>query len=260
MPRKPVLEKPAVSAIAPCAGRPAPRARAARVPRTSAAPRPSVTATTARGAAAGTARAPSVARISAGIVTSVTTVLSVCAAEDGSRPVARRAWPTATTATKPTRSERVSKRSISGGNWGDSASGWSTVRRVRFRARATWILLLGLAGCGRCSSASSTADGGADGGVAPLAVTPLPPPSAWTFAPVRTEFDVAAPESCTQRAPLVRAGVAVTTRFVAEPRTLGQLVIADGADAPPRLTGAAALLLDPAGPTRDPRPIPWLTP
>ena len=134
------------------------------------------------------------------------------------------------------------------------------MRRVRFRARATWILLLGLAGCGRCSSPSVGADGGADGGVTPFAITPLPPPAAWTFAPVRMDFDVATPESCTPRAPLVRAGVAATTRFVAEPRTLGKLVVADGTEAPPRLTGAAALLLDPAGPTRDPRPIPWLVP
>ncbi len=133
------------------------------------------------------------------------------------------------------------------------------MRDVRFRARAAWFLLLGLAGCSRCSP-SRAADAGVDGGAAPLVVTPLPPPAAWTFAPVRKDFDVATPESCSARAPSVRADVAMTTRFVAEPHTLGQLVIADGADAPPRLTGAAALVLDPAGATLNPRPIPWLVP
>jgi hypothetical protein len=102
-------------------------------------------------------------------------------------------------------------------------------------------------------------DGGVDGG-APFTITPFPPPAAWTFAPVRMDFDVAVPEHCTTRAPLVRAPVALTTHFVAEARTLGQLVIADTADAPPRLVGAAALTLDPAGPTHDPQAIPWLNP
>ena len=121
------------------------------------------------------------------------------------------------------------------------------------------IVLVGLAGCGRCSSPSVTGDGGADG-PAPFAYAPLPPPAAWTFAPVRMDFDVAVPERCSTRAPLVRAPVALTTRFVAEARTLGGLVIADGADDPPRLLGAAALTLDPAGPTHDPKPIPWVNP
>jgi hypothetical protein len=130
------------------------------------------------------------------------------------------------------------------------------VRRVRVRVAAAWMVLVGLAGCGRCSSSKTTADGG----VAPFTVTPLPPPVAWTFAPVRMDFDVAAPERCATRSPLVRAPVALTTRFVAEPRTLGMLVIADGANDPPRLTGAAALALDPAGSTHDPKAIPWLVP
>ncbi len=118
------------------------------------------------------------------------------------------------------------------------------------------IVLAGLAGCGRCSSPK----GAPDGGAAPFTITTLPPPAAWTFSPVRMDFDVAVPERCITRSPLVRAPVAPTTRFVAEPRTLGLLVIADGADDPPRLTGAAALALDPAGSTHDPEPIPWLVP
>jgi hypothetical protein len=87
----------------------------------------------------------------------------------------------------------------------------------------------------------------------------LPPPGAWTFAPVHKDFDVAAPERCALRAPLVRALVAPTTQFLAEAHTLGALVVADGADDPPRLLGVAALRLDPAGSSHDPRPIPWLT-
>ena len=131
------------------------------------------------------------------------------------------------------------------------------MRAVRRRVVATaCIVLVGLAGCGRCSAPKATTDGG----VAPFTITSLPPPAAWTFSPVRMDFDVAVPERCTTRSPLVRAPIASTTRFVAEPRTLGHLVIADGADAPPRLVGAAALALDPAGPTHDPKAIPWLNP
>ena len=130
------------------------------------------------------------------------------------------------------------------------------MRRVRARAITAWVFLLALAGCGRCSSPKAELDGGA----APFAITTLPPPVAWTFAPVRKDFDVATPEPCAQRAPLVRAPVALTTRFVAEPRNPSALVVADGADDPPRLIGAAAIGLDPAGPTHDPKPIPWLVP
>ncbi len=130
------------------------------------------------------------------------------------------------------------------------------MRRVDARAVTAWIFLSALAGCGRCSSPKVELDSGP----APFAITTLPPPVAWTFAPVRKDVDVVAPESCTTRAPLVRALVALTTRFVAEPRTLGALVVADGADDPPRLTGAAALGLDAAGVTHDPKPTPWLGP
>ena len=132
------------------------------------------------------------------------------------------------------------------------------MRRVRRRVATACIVLVGLAGCGRCSSPSVAGDGGVDGG--PFAITPLPPPAAWTFAPVRKDFDVAVPERCSTRAPDVRAPVALTTRFVAEARTLGSLAIADGVDAPPHLLGAAALTLDPAGESRDPKAIPWLVP
>jgi hypothetical protein len=130
------------------------------------------------------------------------------------------------------------------------------VRAVRRRVATAWIVLVGLAGCGRCSSPHAAPDSG----VEPLAITPLPPPEAWTFSAVRMDFDVAVPEHCTTRSPLARAPVATTTHFVAEPRTPGYLVIADSADAPPRLVGAGALRLDPAGPTHDPKPIPWLVP
>ncbi|MEP7124137.1 MAG: hypothetical protein ABJE95_24635 [Byssovorax sp.] len=127
---------------------------------------------------------------------------------------------------------------------------------MRRRVATACIVLVGIAGCERCGAPRPAPDGGA----APFAITTLPPPAAWIFSPVRMDFDVAAPERCATRAPLVRAPVARTTRFVAEPRTLGFLAIADGAEDPPRLVSAAALALDPAGPTHDPKPIPWLVP
>lgn len=131
---------------------------------------------------------------------------------------------------------------------------------MRGRALFSWLFLLGLVGCGRCSSSHASVDGGADGGLVPLTITPLPPPAGWTFGLVRKDFDVATPESCAQRAPLTRADVATTTRFIAEPRALGKLLVADGTGDPPGLVGAAALTLDPAGASHDPRPIPWLVP
>jgi hypothetical protein len=77
---------------------------------------------------------------------------------------------------------------------------------------------------------------------------------------VRRESNVALPERCRPRGPIVQAPVAKRTRFVADPRTLGALAIADVADRPARLTGVAALTLEPQAMSRDPKPLPWITP
>lgn len=88
----------------------------------------------------------------------------------------------------------------------------------------------------------------------------LPPPAPWTFGLVRRDTSVALPAHCAIRGPLTRAPVAKSTRFVADPRSLGALAIADIAERPPRLTGVAALSLDPEGTSHDPREIPWFHP
>jgi hypothetical protein len=130
------------------------------------------------------------------------------------------------------------------------------------RVRSRLALALGIAlsaGCGRCASPSAhKADAAPPTPLLPAEL--LPPPASWTFAPVRTDLDVALPERCKGRAPLVRAPVAATTRFIAEAHTLGALVVADTADGPPRLTGAAWLKLDPAGASHDPAALPWIFP
>jgi hypothetical protein len=98
-----------------------------------------------------------------------------------------------------------------------------------------------------------------DAGPPPVAHLPelLPAPAPWSFARARGDAGIALPERCRYRAPTVRADVPGTSRFVAEPGTLGGLIVADSADSPPRLTGVAALTLDPAGATRDPVRLPW---
>jgi hypothetical protein len=77
---------------------------------------------------------------------------------------------------------------------------------------------------------------------------------------MRADASLAFPAQCRARGPLVHADVAATTRFVAEPRALATLVVADAAGDPVRLTGVAAVDLDPGGATHDPRALPWFEP
>lgn len=77
---------------------------------------------------------------------------------------------------------------------------------------------------------------------------------------MRRESNVALPERCRPRGPIAQAPVAKRTRFVADPGTLGALAVADVADRPARLTGVAALTLEPDAMSHDPKPLPWITP
>lgn len=122
--------------------------------------------------------------------------------------------------------------------------------------RAFCLLLLALAGCGRCSRSSSDPDGG------PPAPPPPPPellpaPSPLTFAPVRGRTSVAIPQHCKLRSPITEAKLSPSARFLAEPRSLGALLVAEAQGDPPVLSAVSALTLDPNGPSRDPRPLPW---
>ncbi len=144
--------------------------------------------------------------------------------------------------------------------FGLGAEAFGAVHRRDYRLPAVrWALLflccLPTAGCARCSPSSGQRDSGPP---APLVFQkPLPPPKPWTFELARPAPDVAYPEQCKARAPLVRASVAPSSRFVADPHTLASLVVADATGDPPALTGVAALRLDPAGVSTDPRPVPW---
>jgi hypothetical protein len=147
----------------------------------------------------------------------------------------------------------------------ETAESYASLPRVRSRFVLVLLLLFPHIGCARCSSppGGDGVDGG-DGGLA----TPLPllsseappPPLAWKFEKVLRENNVALPERCRPRGPLVRASVAKRTRFAADPRSLGALVVGDVADRPPRLTGVAALTLEPVGMSHDPAPVPWYNP
>jgi hypothetical protein len=86
----------------------------------------------------------------------------------------------------------------------------------------------------------------------------LPPPKPISFSKLRGRTSVAVPEGCSLRGPIVEARLPASSRFVAEPRSLGTLIIADSAGDPPKLTGVAALTLDPEGEARDPKPLPWI--
>lgn len=123
------------------------------------------------------------------------------------------------------------------------------------------LALAASSGCSRCNHHETAPDAGPPPAPAPVLPALLPAPRPWTFARVRGDAGLALPERCRHRAPIVRAPVTTLTRFVAEPRTPGVLVIADAAEgSPPTLTGVAALTLDPEGVTRDPVPLPWFNP
>jgi len=121
---------------------------------------------------------------------------------------------------------------------------------------------LSIAGCARCSSTSDTkeSDKVEQAPLPPLMLSALlPQPTPWTFAPVRLYPGVAQPTGCSPRAPIVRAKVAPSTRFVAEPRALATLIVADAEGHPPRLTGVGAMRLDPEGKSNDAAAVPWLS-
>jgi hypothetical protein len=131
-------------------------------------------------------------------------------------------------------------------------------RPVRSPAALAPILLVLLGGCARCAPSRARNDAGPP--EAPLVPALLPLPGPWTFVRQRGELGLALPRGCRFRELTAQAQVPGTTRFVAEPRALGALVVADSADDPPRLTGVGALTLDPAGPSRDPLALPWSDP
>lgn len=146
-----------------------------------------------------------------------------------------------------------------------AARGGANVRVLVRRSATLPSMLAALAlalGCARCTSRKSE-HGAPDAGPAPAPTIPalLPAPKPWTFVRLRVDAEIALPERCRSRAPTARARVGELTRFVAEPRTLGALVVADAtAGDPPRLAGVAALTLDPEGVTRDPVRLPWFEP
>ena len=135
-------------------------------------------------------------------------------------------------------------------------------RPVRSLAALAPILfvVLAAAGCSRCSAPRDGAREDAAPPPAPLLPALLPAPELWSFVRQRGERGIALPERCRFRAFTASAEVPSTTRFVAEPRTLGALIIADSAGSPPRLTGVAALTLEPEGQSHDPVTLPWFEP
>lgn len=128
------------------------------------------------------------------------------------------------------------------------------------RRLAAPILLASLAasGCARCGAPRDAPDGGP--APSPRIRALLPAPRPWTFERTWVDTGLVLPEGCRLRAPVARAPVPELTRFVAEPRTPGVLVVADGEGSPPRLSGVGALTLDPEGVTRDPLALPWFEP
>ncbi|MDI1448651.1 hypothetical protein [Polyangium sp. 6x1] len=125
--------------------------------------------------------------------------------------------------------------------------------------------LLLLTGCNRCTPKEKETKADA-GPPAPIPIPHdelLPPPAPWTFKPARIGPGIpgiALPDGCQMRAPLVRAKVAPSTRFVAAPRGLGVLVVADAdeKETPPRLVGVGGLVLDAEGESKGATPLPWL--
>lgn len=88
--------------------------------------------------------------------------------------------------------------------------------------------------------------------------TLLPAPAPLRFALLRGRTGIATPEGCSLRAPIVEAPLAAAARFVGEPRSLGMLIVAEAQGDPPVLAAVSALTLDPAGESRDPKPLPWV--
>jgi hypothetical protein len=131
----------------------------------------------------------------------------------------------------------------------------SSPSRPAHGALIALALLLG--GCERCASSSDPTGGAAS--TSPRSVkTLLPPAAPWHFGPLRGIPTYALPEGCALREPVVVAQVAPTTRFVAYPRELGRLVIADAQG--DVLARASSVSLDPQRGSHDPEAIPWFSP
>jgi hypothetical protein len=119
------------------------------------------------------------------------------------------------------------------------------------------LVVLVAGGCGRCSKGSG-ADQDAGTPSFPLPSALLPAPEPWSFQPATGRPTVALPAQCRIRAPTLRGPVASSTRFLADPRSLAALVIADAPGSPPALRGAAALSFDSSGAAlAPPAPVPW---
>lgn len=115
-----------------------------------------------------------------------------------------------------------------------------------------------MAGCGRCDGEAASSSGGApSASAAPPALAPVPPPVPWSFAGVRGPPGIAAPESCRERAPLLRAKVPVTTHFVADVRSLGVLAVAETQLDPPAVLRSGALSIGADGKGTAGEPLPW---
>lgn len=118
-------------------------------------------------------------------------------------------------------------------------------------------LLASALSCGPCSRATPVP------APAPAELLPpdlLPPPTPWVFTREQRDFDIALPERCRARGPLVRAKVSPSSRFFTDGRSLGALAVGDLAEGKHSLTGAAVLTLEPEGQSHDPRSLPWLSP
>jgi hypothetical protein len=117
-------------------------------------------------------------------------------------------------------------------------------------------LLLAALGCGPCSRPSPSPS------AAPTPLLPaawLPPPSPWVFALERRDFDVALPDRCRPRGPLVRAKVSPSGHFFTDGRSLGALAVGEVSGPQRSLARAAAITLEPEGESHDPRSLPWLS-
>lgn len=118
-------------------------------------------------------------------------------------------------------------------------------------------MALAVGGCGRCST-DTDAEQDAGTPSIPLPSALLPAPEPWRFQPASGRPTVALPSQCQTRAPTLRAPIASSTRFVADPRSLAALVIADAPGSPPALRGAAGLSFDSSGAALAmPVPVPW---
>jgi hypothetical protein len=91
----------------------------------------------------------------------------------------------------------------------------------------------------------------------PLLPERVPPPSAWALGTMRGPPGVAVPERCRYRAPLVSAEVPATTHFVADPRTLGVLVLAETQGSPLSVARSGAVAFDALGHGSPGVWVPW---